>query len=259
MRKFCLVLVVLSYVAFGFAQDNQTLKQVNNMLELIGKGTQSLHKQDMSTWTPEKIAIQENNIQRIDSLLSRYGWLKPPQVSKKASRAYYEVLLYAPIDMQKKYQNEVYSAAKSKAIKSGEYYTFTDRIKILENKYQIFGTQAKTDDVGNLYFIPIDTTLINNRKLPILPPGEYIYFSSPKFVTLFIHIYSQERKEGVADAQIYLNENKIGHSNARGFFQINLPRFRNSIELRIRKGTTTKTITLNNTNNYDWLDETVYL
>lgn len=258
MKKFYLVILILSNISFGFAQDKQTLKEVNTMLELIEKGMASLHKKEMASWSADMIAIQESNVHRIDSLLSRHGWLIPPQVSKKASRAYYEVLLYAPLELQKRYQNEVFTAAKNKAIKSGEYYTFADGIRTQENKYQIFGTQAKTDDMGNLYFIPIDTTLINNRKLPILPPGEYIYFSNPKFVTLFIHIYSAQKKDGVADAQIYLNDNKIGQSNSRGFFQINLPRFRNKIELHIRKGTISKTITLDNSKNQDWIDQVVY-
>lgn len=250
------LLILLSYLIVlpANSQSKTELKAINKMLELISKGSQNLHLSTLDSWTPEMKAIGERNREKVDSLYNLYGWLKPPQVSKTASRAYFEVLQYSSKQKQEELQNEVFLAAQAKIIKSGEYYAFVDRLRTSQNRYQIFGTQGKTDPAGSIYFIPIDTTLVNNRKLPILPPGEYIYFSNPKLITIFIHVYSNSEFLGVEDAQIYINNMKVGSTNRTGFFQTTIPKRRKEVDITVRKGSKNSVEHISFDDNRDWID-----
>ena len=236
MKYFLLVLLCSFSVLGTNAQTKDELKAINKMLEQISKGSQNLHHNTLDSWTPEMKTIGDRNRHRVDSIYALYGWLKPPLISKNASRAYFDVLQYSPEDRQEELQNEAFLAAQAKIIKSGEYYAYVDRLRTTKNLYQIFGTQGKTDEAGNLYFIPIDTTLVNNRKLPVLPPGEYIYFSNPKLITLFFHIYEGRQSIGSEKAQIYIDGIKVGETNKTGFYQITLPKRKKQVEVTIRKG-----------------------
>lgn len=256
--------VLLSFLfllagTFSKAQTKSDLKEVNRMLELISKGSENLHKSTLDSWTDEMRIIGQRNQHRVDSIYALYGWLKPPLVSKKASRAFFDILLYSSVEKQEEFQNEAYLAAQAKIIKSGEYYLFVDRLRVGKNKYQIFGTQGKTDDAGNFYFIPVDTTLINNRKLPILPPGEYIYFSNPKQITLFIHVFTNNQKKGVAEAQIYLDDSKVGETNSKGFFQLNISKRKPILKLTVRKGNKISNQKIEIDKDFDWIDQFIEL
>ncbi len=262
-HKILLSLIALLAAGTVWGQAKADFKEVNQYLEQIYKENQNFQSSRKRTFTPEILArkqIMESTHQtEIDSIFKLYGWLKPPLVSKKATQAYFLVIQQADIPYQQKYQNEVFKAAQERAIKASDYYLFTDRMRMLQNKYQIFGTQAKTDDAGNFYFIPIDTSLVSGRKIPVLPDGDYIYFSGPQFVTLFLHIYNEAMTEGIPQAQIYLDGEKIGETNDKGFFQKRLSRFTNSKEIKIRKNNKEKTIRITNSKNADWLDQNIIL
>lgn len=240
-------------------QTKDEFKAVNKMLEQISKGSKNLHLSTLDSWTPEMKEIGDRNRHRVDSIYALYGWLKPPLISKTASRAYFDVLQYSPTERQEKLQNEAFLAAQSNVIKSGEYYAFIDRLRTSKNLYQIFGTQGKTDEAGNLYFIPIDTTLVHNRKLPILPPGEYIYFSNPKLMTLFIHVYMDIQSIGVEKAQVYIDGIKVGETNKSGFFQTTVSKRKKQIDVTIRKGSRNRVEFISLEENIDWLDSFINL
>ena len=265
MKKTPLLLLFISWLNFHYpvVQAQQVtpsateLQKLNELLEYIGKQADSWHNKKKSQWTDafltQRAQIDQQHQHLIDSIYPKYGWLKPPLVSKKASRAYFDVIRRAPLAYQEKYPNAVFLAAQEGIIRPAEYYLWIDAMRTQQYKYQIFGTQGKTDELGNFYFIPIDTTLVHNRKLPVLPPGEYIYFSNPDWVTLFVHV-SHSTGQPAAQVQIYNGHSLMGQTNSKGFAQMLLPRFSQPQKLLLKKGKGTKEVSLSNPHKQDWLD-----
>ncbi len=252
-----LLLMGCANTSLAFGQSVAELKQLGQTLEYIAKQSKAWHSKKKShsdeAYFQQMAQVDARHRQQIDSIFARYGWLTPPQVSKKASRAYFEVIQLAPISYQEKYLNEVFKATQARIVQPSEYYLLVDYVRTQQNKYQIFGTQGKTDDLGNFYFVPIDTTLVHNRKLPILPPGEYIYFSNPQWTTLFFHL-SDAQANPVGQVQLYWGDELIGETNAQGFAQILVPRFRGKKTLHYRKGKGSQTVEISNAQGKDWLD-----
>lgn len=224
------------------AQEADKLCEVNLTLEKIMDADQNLREKfdcaldSFGDNSPEFILATRNlnisdsiNQQQIDSIFHKYGWLTPPAVSEKASKAYFYVIQHAPYEFQKKYETPVILAFEKGIIDRQEFNFFIDRLAIREQKYQKYGTQIMTDNMGNNYFVPIDTT--NNSTSHFLKEIElrmrnkdFILFSNPDYITLFVHVFNPNTNRPVSSIDVCLNDKKVGKTNARGFFQVLIPR-----------------------------------
>lgn len=183
------------------------------------------------------------NQKQIDSIFHKYGWLCPPIVSEKSSKAYFYVIQHAQYEFQRKYKNHVIEAYEKGIINKHENYFFIDRLSIREQKYQKYGTQIMTDNIGNNYFVPIDT--IDNSGICFLNKikekmknKDFIVFSNHNFVILFVHSFNPDTNTSIPFLEISLDNKKIGKTNKNGFFQTRLKR---------KKGESILTITDTNT------------
>jgi|GEM_PF-2438284 len=177
-----------------------------------------------------KLTIGDSiNQKQIDSIFDKHGWLCPPIVSQKATEAYFYVIQHAPYEFQKKYRDHVIDAYKKNVIDENEYCIFMDRIAIRGQKYQKYGTQIMRDNIGNNYFVPIDT--VNNpikysfdTTIKERSKENFIIFSDHNYVTLFIHAFNPNTNQAVPFLEISLDGDKIGKTNEKGFFQTRIKR-----------------------------------
>lgn len=219
------------------AQDIDKVSDINLSLEKIMDTDQSLREkfnyafESFGDNSPEFMLATKNlnindsiNQKQIDSIFHKYGWLTPPTVSEKASNAYFYVIQHAQYEFQKKYASNVILAYEKGIINMQEFVLFIDRLAIRERKYQKYGTQVMTDNIGNNYFVPIDTT--NNstshiqKKIKIeMKNRDFILFSNHDHIALFIHLFNPITNSPISTIDIYLDDKKIGKANLGGFYQ----------------------------------------
>lgn len=250
MKKL-LIGLLLSLCINANAQDSTyTVSDISAILENIMDADQGLREKLDSTFetyggnsAEMALAIKNLNVgdsinqQLIDSIYSKYQWLTPPRVSQKASKAYFYVIQHASYEFQKRYKTDVFQAFEKGIIDSLEFWFFVDRLGIGEQKYQKYGTQIKIDNIGNHYFVPIDTT--NNSASHFLESIEqemkdkdFILFSNHNFVALFVHCFTIGTNTPSPVQDIYIDDKMIGKTD-RGFFQTLLPRKTGELKLTI--------------------------
>lgn len=257
---------ILFYIIMGTsclkAQEvNKINTKTNALLEKIMDTDQILREECYSLLdkygnnSPEykladrKLTIGDSiNQKQIDSIFDKHGWLYPPIVSQKATEAYFYVIQHAPYEFQNKYRDHVIDAYKKNVINENEYCIFMDRIAIREQKYQKYGTQIMRDNIGNNYFVPIDSannpikysfdTTIKERA-----KENFIIFSDHNYVTLFIHTFNANTNQAVPFLEISLDGDKIGKTNEKGFFQTQIKRNKDESTLIITDTKTGKNIT----------------
>lgn len=224
------------------AQEVDKVSEINSALEKIMDADQNLREKFNYTLdhfgdnSPEFILATKNlnisdsiNQKQIDSIFYQYGWLTPPAVSEKASKAYFYVIQHAQYEFQKKYKSSVALAFEKGVIDRQEFNFFIDRLAIREQKYQKYGTQTMTDNIGNNYFVPIDTTHNSTSQFLTeitlrMKNKDFILFSNPDYITLFVHAFNPDANEPVSSLNVSLDDKKVGKTNGRGFFQILIPR-----------------------------------
>lgn len=158
----------------------------------------------------------------------------------------------APLDFQKKYKEDVIEAFNQGVIDTLEYSFFIDRITLSEGKYQIYGTQIYRDNIGNEYFIPIDSTKSSVDISPEMVEKGFITKVDPKNRVLFVHAYKKNTNQGVAKVQVFIDNENVGETNDTGFFQMIIPREEQLLELKYQD--VEKTTLLKNDNARDYSD-----
>lgn len=254
----CIILLILFGNSTMHAQEADKLSEVNLALEKIMDADQNLRERfncaldGFGDNSPEFMLATRNlnisdsiNQKQIDSIFHQYGWLTAPRVSEKASKAYFYVIQHGQYEFQKKYKSAVILAFKNGVIDRQEFNFFIDRLAIREQKYQKYGTQIMTDNMGNNYFVPIDTT--NNSTSHFLKEIElrmrnkdFILFSNPDYITLFVHVFNPDTNEPVSSIIVSLDDKKVSMTNAKGFFQMLIPREKGESLLTVTDANTGK-------------------
>ena len=106
----------------------------------------------------EKMAELSDRMNRTDSInqakiagiFDKYGWLGSDKVGDAAS-VQFHVLQHAPVKMQIKYKSKLQKGVKCGDILPSQYAEFEDRIAVLSNKKQTYGTQILYHDDGKPY------------------------------------------------------------------------------------------------------------
>lgn len=113
------------------------------------------------------------NIEKVNSIIDQYGWLGPQDVGFTASQGLFLVIQHADLATQKKYLPIVQQAEKDRKILSSNLALLEDRIAMREGRKQLYGSQRFTDkSTGKNYIYPIfnPDELDNRRKSMGLPP-----------------------------------------------------------------------------------------
>lgn len=98
----------------------------------------------------------KENIEKVNSIIDKYGWLGPQEVGFTASQALFLVIQHADLAAQKKYLPLVQRAEKDGKILSSNLAILEDRIAMREGRKQLYGSQGFTDKLtGKNYIYPI--------------------------------------------------------------------------------------------------------
>lgn len=127
-----------------------------------------------------KDSLNRENLQKLDSVVQINGWPKKSEVGEKAGTAAFLIIQHADFDTQKRYFPKLKSAAKKGEALKRHLALLIDRIRIQQNKKQIYGSQVHFDFERNKYYIDYENiknpARINKRreKMGLNPIEEYL-------------------------------------------------------------------------------------
>lgn len=141
-------------------------KRKNVQADIIDSLQTNMHKTDLQ------------NLQKVNAIIVKYGWLGPQKVGITASQALFLVIQHADLRTQQNYLPMIKLAEKNGEILSSNVAILEDRINMRTGQKQAYGSQGFTDkQTGKTYVYPIIDVdhLDERRKAMGMPPmKEYI-------------------------------------------------------------------------------------
>ena len=101
--------------------------------------------------------MDKRNTKKMKEIIKKHGWPTFSLVGKKSSNFAWLLIQHSSHDLefQEKCLLRLRNALKNNDVSPKNIAYLTDRIRILKNKPQLFGTQFKTDASGNSIPFPI--------------------------------------------------------------------------------------------------------
>jgi len=113
------------------------------------------------------------NLIRVNTILTKYGWLGPQKVGITGSQALFLVIQHADLQTQQNYLPMIRAAEKNGEILSSNLAILEDRINMRTGKKQVYGSQGFTDkQTGKTYIYPVvDIDHLDERRRAMgMPP-----------------------------------------------------------------------------------------
>lgn len=129
-------------------------------------------------WT-KKIAINKDNLKKVEDIIKTYGWPKKSEVGVDASPSVFIVLQHSNnLDLMKKYLPQFKNLVDINEADGGQYALMIDRINLKEGKNQIYGSQFSFDSIHKKFYIDSveDIKNLNRRRkeVGLQPIEEYL-------------------------------------------------------------------------------------
>jgi hypothetical protein len=119
---------------------------------------------------PRMAEVNSRNAERLEEIIDEHGWPGRSLVGDRASRAAWLVLQHAIAypRLMRRGLELVREAAGQGEVAQAEVVMLEDRIRILEGRPQLFGTQYEWDDRGEMSPLPIeDPAGVDQRRLAV--------------------------------------------------------------------------------------------
>lgn len=97
------------------------------------------------------------NLAKVNSIISKYGWLGPQIVGINGAQGLFLAIQHADLKTQEYYLPMIRAAEKKGEILSSNLAILEDRINVRNGKKQLYGSQGFTDkETGKKYIYPIE-------------------------------------------------------------------------------------------------------
>jgi hypothetical protein len=103
-------------------------------------------------YDPRMVAVHENNALRLQAIMAQVGWPTERLVGKRAAKAAWLIAQHAisQPEFQRRCLTLLAEAAREHMVPLWQPAMLEDRIRMFEDRPQLYGTQLKTDAHGNL-------------------------------------------------------------------------------------------------------------
>lgn len=123
--------------------------------------------------------IHENdsiNLIKIDSIISKYGWLGVDKIGEKGNAALFLVIQHSDLKTQEKYLPMMKDAVKKGNANGSELALLIDRIEMFNGRPQVYGSQIQYIDGKYTIYKIIDEKNVNKRRseVGLQPLEEYV-------------------------------------------------------------------------------------
>jgi hypothetical protein len=123
--------------------------------------------------------IHENdsiNLIKIDSIISKYGWLGVDKIGEKGNAALFLVIQHSDLKTQEKYLPMMKDAVKKGNANGSDLALLIDRIEMFNGRPQVYGSQIQYIDGKYTIYKIIDEKNVNKRRseVGLQPLEEYV-------------------------------------------------------------------------------------
>jgi len=123
--------------------------------------------------------IHENdsiNLIKVDSIISKYGWLGADKIGEKGNTALFLVIQHSDLKTQEKYLPIMKDAVKRGNANGSELALLIDRIEMFNGRPQVYGSQIQYIDGKYTIYKIIDEKNVNKRRAEVglQPLEEYV-------------------------------------------------------------------------------------
>lgn len=120
----------------------------------------------------KQLEIDSDNMTRLEEIISEQGWPRQSEVGSDAATGAFIVLQHADLFYQKKYLPLLRKAAEAGDFLRQRLALLEDRILTHEGKKQIYGTQLRQNEAGEIELHPVDDEAqLDERRAAVgLPP-----------------------------------------------------------------------------------------
>jgi|GEM_PF-1985091 len=123
----------------------------------------------------KKMAVADSvNLVKVDSLISKYGWLGPDQVGSDGNATIFAVIQHSGLKTQKRYLPLMREAVKEGKAKAKHLALLEDRVALGEGRKQIYGSQLSFPGYAVLPLENPDSVDIRRASVGLEPLGVYL-------------------------------------------------------------------------------------
>jgi len=161
MKKYYFILLI---ILFSCKKKNDNYQIVKDRLEKVLVDDQ---KYRVPVYDPVKQnPIDEKNLLIVTSIIDSLGWLGKDKIGKDANLALFVVIQHAnKLEIMEKYLPIMKEASKKGNVDKKQLAYLIDRVEMLNNRKQIYGTQYSVDQKGEIVFDNLlDSSNLNARR-----------------------------------------------------------------------------------------------
>lgn len=167
---------------FCFFECKKTKKtdnyiEIKKTLEKVLKDDQKYREQTIIDWEKQK-PLDRKNLKIVTRIIDSLGWLGKDKIGKDANTALFITIQHADkLSTMEKYLPILKEAAKKGNAEKGQAAYLIDRVELLNNRKQIYGTQYSIRENGTAFIENlIDSANVNSRRksMDLYPIEKYI-------------------------------------------------------------------------------------
>lgn len=116
------------------------------------------------------------NLIKIDSIISKYGWLGVDKIGEKGNATLFLVIQHSDLKTQEKYLPVMKDAVKKGNANGSDLALLIDRIEMFNGRPQVYGSQIQYIDGKYTIYKIIDEKNVNKRRseVGLQPLEEYV-------------------------------------------------------------------------------------
>ena len=159
------------YITFLFLSSNafsDDPRSVRDELELMYKSDQLYraeiqaamieygvnHPRVKALWE-KQTPIDNENYKKLENIVDVHGWPTISEHGEEATKAAFLIIQHSKTELQKKYLPYLKEAAVKGELKLNYLAMLEDRILLADGSMQLYGTQLRRNDSGEIEFHPI--------------------------------------------------------------------------------------------------------
>lgn len=136
-------------------------------LEKIYNDDQKYRVNNYKADAGKQYSLDKQNLNLVSKILDSIGWLSKEEVGDTANTAIFLVIQHSNILSMEKYLPAMKKAVAENKANKQDLALLIDRVEMLNNRKQIYGSQLVENDGHFIIYDVIDSTRINERRKEI--------------------------------------------------------------------------------------------